>query len=68
MTKQKKTSTTASARKTKTTVKHPTTVEDFKTAALLVSGAINVAIFVGWLAVQLTTKYDYQVALLIFGR
>lgn len=67
MTKQKKTPKTTKAG-AKSTAKQPTTIEDFKTAALLVSGTINVAIFVGWLAVQLTTKYDYQVALLIFGR
>jgi F0F1-type ATP synthase assembly protein I len=68
MTKQKKTTKATKTRARTKATKQPTTAEDFKTAALLVSGTINVAIFVGWLAVQLTTKYDYQVALLIFGR
>jgi hypothetical protein len=39
---------------------------DFKNAALVVSVTINVAVFVGWLAIQVTTKYDQQVAQLLF--
>lgn len=46
----------------------PTTTDDFKTAALLVSATINVGIFVGWLAIKLTTEYDIQVAQFLFSR
>lgn len=45
----------------------PSTWDDFKTAALVVSATINVGIFVGWLALQITTKYDQQVAQFLFG-
>lgn len=41
---------------------------DFKNAALLVSVTINVAVFVGWLAIKLTTQYDLQVAQFLFTR
>lgn len=44
------------------------TGEDFKNAALVVSVTINAAVFVGWLAIQLTTQYDQQVAQLLFTR
>lgn len=44
------------------------TREDFKTAALLVSLTINVSVFVGWLALQITTVYDAQVAQFLFVR
>jgi len=46
----------------------PTTFDDFKSAALLVSVTINLAVFVGWLAIKLTTEYDSQVASFLFGR
>ncbi len=46
----------------------PTPGDDFKTALLLVSVTINLAIFVGWLAIKLTTEYDAQVASFLFGR
>ncbi|MFZ2126301.1 MAG: hypothetical protein WAV04_02200 [Candidatus Microsaccharimonas sp.] len=45
-----------------------TTFDDFKSAALLVSLMINVAVFVGWLAIKLTTEYDDQVVTLLFSR
>lgn len=48
--------------------KQPTAYEDFKNAALLVSVTINVAFFVGWLALQITTQYDEQIAYLLFSR
>lgn len=59
---------TKSAAKTTASVKHPTAYEDFKNAALLVSVTINVAFFVGWLALQITTQYDSQIAYLLFNR
>lgn len=46
----------------------PTTKEDFKTALILVSVTINLAVFVGWLALKITTQYDEQVAAFLFGR
>lgn len=45
-----------------------TTKEDFKTALILVSLTINVAVFVGWLCLRITTEYDEQVATFLFGR
>jgi|ETNmetMinimDraft_4_1059912.scaffolds.fasta_scaffold34577_2 hypothetical protein len=42
------------------------TREDFKTAALVVSATINVGVFVGWLALQVTNIYDVQVAQFLF--
>jgi hypothetical protein len=41
---------------------------DFKNAALVVSITINAAVFVGWLAIKLTSEYDQQVAQLLFVR
>lgn len=59
-------------RKTKVTGKgssySPRSIEDFKTAALVVSVTINVAIFVAWLAIKLTTDYDAQVFTFLFDR
>lgn len=46
----------------------PTVYDDFKTAALLVSVTINVAVFIGWLALKITTKYDEQIATFLFAR
>lgn len=46
----------------------PTVVDDLKTAALVVSLAINVAVFTGWLAIKITTQYDLQVAQFLFSR
>jgi hypothetical protein len=44
------------------------TMDDLKTAVLLVSLVINLAIFVGWLALRLTTAYDHQVFNFLFVR
>lgn len=52
----------------KLTGRVPTTGDDFKTAALVVSVTINLAVFVGWLAIKLTTEYDDQVASFLFSR
>jgi hypothetical protein len=49
-------------------VRTPTTADDVKTAILLVSITINVAVFVGWLAIKITTQYDAQVAEFLFSR
>lgn len=46
----------------------PRSVDDFKTAALIVSVGINVAVFVGWLALKITTEYDAQVFKFLFDR
>lgn len=45
-----------------------TPTDDFKTATLLVSVTINLAIFVGWLVIKLSTEYDNQVASFLFDR
>jgi hypothetical protein len=60
----------------KTLVKHKKTAtapssgtyDAFKTAALVVSLTINVAIFVLWIILQVTTKYDEQVYNFLFNR
>lgn len=44
------------------------TLNDIKNAVLLVSLTINVAIFIGWLALRVTTVYDTQVYDLLFNR
>lgn len=43
-------------------------VEDLKHSVLIVSIVINLAILTGWIALQVTTQYDGQVAALIFSR
>ena len=44
------------------------TLNDIKTAVLLVSLALNLAVFVGWLAIKLTNAYDEQVFNFLFNR
>lgn len=51
----------------KATVRHAKIGEDFKHAALVVSVLINLFVFVGWLVLQTTSKYDEQVAAFLFG-
>lgn len=46
----------------------PTTVDNFKSALLVVSLLANAFILVGWLAIRLTTQYDLQVATFLFVR
>ena len=41
---------------------------DFVNAALVVSVTINLAVFVGWLALQLTSKYNQEVAQFLFTK
>jgi hypothetical protein len=55
-------------KKITSTYRTPNTSEDFKTAALVVSLTINVAIFIGWLAIKVTNKYDEQVVNFLFHR
>jgi len=44
------------------------TLNDVKTAVLLISLGLNLAVFVGWLALRLTTAYDQQVFDFLFVR
>lgn len=67
-TKNAKTPKKVAARSAASATKVPTVVDDLKTAALVVSLAINVAIFTGWLAIKITTQYDLQVAQFLFSR
>ncbi len=46
----------------------PTTGQDIKSAVLLVSVTINLAVFIGWLLLRLTTVYDAQVYNFLFNR
>lgn len=40
---------------------------DFVYSILTVSVLLNLAFFIGWLALQVTTKYDAEVVGLLFG-
>lgn len=42
--------------------------EDLKTAVLVVSVVVNLFVFITWLAIQVTTRYDDQIANFIFNR
>lgn len=44
------------------------TMNDVKTAVLLVSVTINLAFFIAWLILRLTTVYDAQVYNILFHR
>ncbi len=44
------------------------TLNDVKTAILLVSLTLNLAVFIGWLILRLTTIYDAQVYNFLFNR
>jgi hypothetical protein len=69
MTKQiKKTSAKTRTTALKSTDRAPSTLDDFKSALLMVSLTINAFILVGWIALQVTTQYDLQVATLLFVR
>lgn len=46
----------------------PTTADDLKTAALLVSLTINLAFFIFWLILRLTDVYDVEVQNFLFNR
>ena len=40
---------------------------DVKTAVLIVSVFLNLAIFTAWIAIQVTSQYDRQLASLLFN-
>ncbi|HSW74195.1 MAG TPA: hypothetical protein VLG71_03480 [Candidatus Limnocylindria bacterium] len=42
--------------------------QDLKTAVLIVSVVANLFIFTAWIALQVTTQYDAQVASFLFNR
>jgi len=42
--------------------------QDLKTAVLVVSVVANLFIFTAWLALQVTTQYDTQIANFLFSR
>jgi hypothetical protein len=42
--------------------------QDLKTAVLIVSVVANLFIFTAWLALQVTTQYDNQIASFLFSR
>lgn len=62
-----KKTTVAKAKVTKAVAKKaPAISDDFKNALLIVSVTINLAIFIGWLALKLTNVYDSQVYKMLF--
>ena len=42
--------------------------EDIRNSVLVVSLLINMIFLITWVLLQVTTKYDYAIATLIFGR
>jgi hypothetical protein len=42
--------------------------QDLKTAVLIVSIVANLFIFTAWIALQVTTQYDIQIASFLFNR
>lgn len=57
----------AVAKATKTPVRVPTTGDDVKSALLVVSLTINAVVLIGWITLQVTSKFDDQVAQFLFG-
>jgi len=49
-------------------VREASTLNDVKNAVLFVSLLINLAVFIGWLILRLTTQYDLQVYNFLFVR
>ena len=56
------------AKKVLPSLRIPTTGQDIKSAVLFVSVTINLAIFIGWLLLRLTTVYDAEVYNFLFNR
>lgn len=44
------------------------TSQDLRNAVLIVSVVMNLFIFIAWLAMQVTTRYDTQIAGFLFNR
>jgi hypothetical protein len=42
--------------------------QDFKHSVLIVSVLVNLYIFTAWIALQVTTRYDEQLASFLFNR
>lgn len=69
-----KTKTTKKAATTTTAVENAAVVatnqtnEDAKNALLIVSLTINAFVLIGWITLQVTSVYDYQVAAFLFTR
>jgi hypothetical protein len=57
-----------STKTTQTAIRVPSTFEDVKTALLVVSLVINLAVFIFWLVLRVTSKYDEQVFNFLFTR
>ena len=49
-------------------VANMTVDQDLKHSVLIVSVLINLIIFTTWIALQVTTQYDTQIASLLFAR
>ncbi len=47
---------------------HDQTDMDFRNALLIVSVAVNVIVLISWLALKVTSQFDYQVASFLFYR
>ncbi len=58
----------SNATKKTTEVRVPGTSDDVRNAILIVSLALNLAIFIGWIVLRVTTKYDEQVFNFLFTR
>jgi hypothetical protein len=51
----------------KTPLRTPTTGDDVKSALLVVSLVINAVVLIGWITLQVTSKYDEQVTQFLMG-
>ncbi len=41
--------------------------QDLRNAVLVVSVLVNLFVFIAWLAIQVTSRYDAQIASFLFG-
>ncbi|MEP7204703.1 MAG: hypothetical protein ABI716_00735 [Candidatus Saccharibacteria bacterium] len=67
-TPHRKQSVKTNARITRVRSRTASTVNDFKNSLLVVSLLVNAGFLIGWLALQVTTQYDHQVATFLFVR
>ncbi|HTJ73464.1 MAG TPA: hypothetical protein VL481_02645 [Verrucomicrobiae bacterium] len=63
-----KTNTILQTEATETVMSASTMSQDLKSAVLIVSVVVNLFIFTAWIALQVTTQFDTQIASLLFTR
>lgn len=63
-----KTNTILQTEATENVMSASTMSQDLKSAVLIVSVIVNLFIFTAWVALQVTTQFDTQIASLLFTR